>query len=93
MERRTDLGLDIVNGVGGLDLKGDGLARQGLHEAGGPKVSIFCGRDASARSAGARFGWLCSFADLVELTSALYGGKQSQRVTLLEFIIISEHAI
>ena len=27
-----DLGLDIVDGVGGLDLKGDGLARQGLHE-------------------------------------------------------------
>ena len=28
-----DLGLDIVNGVGGLDLKGDGLARKGLDEA------------------------------------------------------------
>jgi hypothetical protein len=28
-----DLGLDIVDRVGGLDLKGDGLARQGLHEA------------------------------------------------------------
>ena len=27
-----DLGLDIVNGVGGLDLKGDGLAREGLDE-------------------------------------------------------------
>jgi hypothetical protein len=29
---RTDLRLDIVNGVGGLDLKGDGLAREGLNE-------------------------------------------------------------
>lgn len=25
-----DLGLDIVNGVGGLDLEGDGLARESL---------------------------------------------------------------
>ena len=25
-----DLGLDIVDGIGGLDLKGDGLAREGL---------------------------------------------------------------
>jgi len=25
-----DLGFDVVNGVGGLDVKGDGLARQGL---------------------------------------------------------------
>jgi hypothetical protein len=31
--RRTlDLALDIVNGVGGLDLKGDGLAREGLYK-------------------------------------------------------------
>jgi hypothetical protein len=29
---RTDLRLDIVNGVGGLDLKGNGLAREGLDE-------------------------------------------------------------
>ena len=28
-----DLGLDIVDGVGRLHLEGDGLARQGLHEA------------------------------------------------------------
>jgi len=27
-----DLGLDVVDGVGGLDLKGDGLARKGLYE-------------------------------------------------------------
>ena len=27
-----DLGLDVVDGVGGLDLKGDGLAREGLDE-------------------------------------------------------------
>jgi hypothetical protein len=27
-----DLGLDILDGVTGLDLKSDGLARQGLHE-------------------------------------------------------------
>jgi len=27
-----DLALDIVNGVGGLDLKGDGLAREGLYK-------------------------------------------------------------
>jgi hypothetical protein len=28
-----DLGLDIVDRVGGLDFKGDGLAREGLDEA------------------------------------------------------------
>ena len=28
-----DLGLDIIDGVGGLDLEGDGLARQGFDEA------------------------------------------------------------
>jgi hypothetical protein len=28
-----DLGLDIVNGIRGLDLEGDGLARKGLDEA------------------------------------------------------------
>ena len=27
-----DLGLDVVNGVAGLHLQGDGLARQGLHK-------------------------------------------------------------
>ena len=27
-----DLGLDVLDGVGGLDLKGDGLASQGLDE-------------------------------------------------------------
>jgi len=27
-----DLCLDIINGVGGLDVKGDGLACQGLHK-------------------------------------------------------------
>jgi hypothetical protein len=27
-----DLGLDIVNGVRGLDLEGDGLSRERLHE-------------------------------------------------------------
>ena len=30
-----DLGLDIVDGVAGLNLKGDGLAREGLDEATG----------------------------------------------------------
>ena len=28
-----DLALDVVDGIGGLHLEGDGLARQGLHEA------------------------------------------------------------
>jgi hypothetical protein len=35
-----DLRLDIVDGVRGLDLEGDGLARQGLHETVGGFVSI-----------------------------------------------------
>lgn len=37
--KRTDLGLDIVDGVGGLDLKSDGLTRQSLDEAGFALVS------------------------------------------------------
>jgi hypothetical protein len=37
-----DLGLDVVDGVGGLHLEGDGLARQGLHEAGRRKVMLVC---------------------------------------------------
>jgi hypothetical protein len=28
-----DLGLDVVDGVGGLDLKGDGLARKAISSA------------------------------------------------------------
>ena len=35
-----DLALDIVDGVRGLHLKGDGLAREGLDEAAGGRVSI-----------------------------------------------------
>jgi hypothetical protein len=35
-----DLGLDIVDRVGGLDLKGDGLAREGLDEATGRFLSV-----------------------------------------------------
>lgn len=31
--RRTDLALDIVDGVRGLDLESDGLAGEGLDEA------------------------------------------------------------
>jgi hypothetical protein len=31
-KEHTNLGLDIVDGVGGLDLKGDGLARESLDE-------------------------------------------------------------
>ena len=27
-----DLGLDVIDGIGGLDLKGNGLASEGLHE-------------------------------------------------------------
>lgn len=30
-----DLRLDVVDGVGGFDLEGDGFAREGLDEAGG----------------------------------------------------------
>ena len=35
-----DLGLDVVDGVGGLDLKGDGLARKGLDEAAWRLLSV-----------------------------------------------------
>jgi hypothetical protein len=50
-----DLGLDVVDGVGGLDLKGDGLARKGLDEAVWRllSVGVLCGlRCAGARRTG-----------------------------------------
>lgn len=37
-----DLRLDIVDGVAGLDLKGDGLAREGLDEAVKIALSVAC---------------------------------------------------
>lgn len=78
MERRTDLRLDIVNGVGGLDLKGDGLARQGLHEAGASTVSILRARDVLGDFVGRDRGvrvevWIASLEFVEELTSALHG--------------------
>jgi hypothetical protein len=36
-----DLGFDIVDGIGGLDLKGDGLAREGFDEAVESLASVF----------------------------------------------------
>jgi hypothetical protein len=39
-----DLGLDIVNGVRRLHLKGDRLAREGLHEAAGLNISLWLTR-------------------------------------------------
>jgi hypothetical protein len=38
-----DLGLDIVDRIGGLDLKGDGLARKGLDEAVNFVSLVACG--------------------------------------------------
>ena len=35
-----DLGLDIVNGVGGFDFEGDGFAREGFDEA--SRWSVLC---------------------------------------------------
>jgi len=61
-----DLALHIVDGVGGLDLEGDGLARQGLNEAVAiyslvavPSCAHVCscrGRVCAVASAGAVFG-------------------------------------
>jgi hypothetical protein len=59
-----DLALHIVDGVGGLDLEGDGLARQGLNEAVAiyalvaiPSFAHVCWcRGRSVRFAGAVFG-------------------------------------
>ena len=44
-----DLGLDVVNGVGGLDLEGDGLSGEGLNEdllGGGQRGCRDCEEDA-----------------------------------------------
>ena len=59
-----DLALHIVDGVGRLDLKGDGLARQGLNEAVAiyalvavPSFAhVYSCRGRSVRFAGAVFG-------------------------------------
>lgn len=37
-----DLGLDVVDGVGGFDFEGDGFTRQGFDEA--LRLSVLCGR-------------------------------------------------
>jgi hypothetical protein len=58
-----DLGLDVVDGVGGLDLKGDGLARKGLDEAAWRLLSV--GVLSALRCARARR------PDFERLTSAL----------------------
>jgi hypothetical protein len=60
-----DLGLDIVNGVRGLDLKSDGLAREGLHETGWCIVST--------ESSRGRFRYRRE--EIIELTSALLEGQ------------------
>jgi hypothetical protein len=46
-----NLGLDVVDGVRRLHLKGDSLTRQGLHEAVGGRVS------SGAKSVEFRIGW------------------------------------
>jgi hypothetical protein len=45
-----NLGLDIVDGVGRLHLKGDGFARKGLHKD--LHLGLYCERSAVARSLG-----------------------------------------
>ena len=42
--RVLDLALDIVDGITRLDLKGDGLARQGLNKAVNPSPLVDSGR-------------------------------------------------
>ena len=37
-----DLGFDVVDGVGGFDLEGDGFAREGLDETGGSVSCCLC---------------------------------------------------
>ena len=64
-----DLGLDIVNGVGGLDLKGDGLARKGLDEAVG--VLLVAALLLPQRAPRRRCSLFCGRAGLGKLTSAL----------------------
>lgn len=57
-----NLALHIVDGVGGLDLKGDGLARQGLNEA----VAIYAlvAVPSFAHGCSCR-GWVCGCAGAV----------------------------
>jgi hypothetical protein len=57
-----DLGLDVVDGVGGLDLKGDGLARKGLDEAVWRllSVGVLCGLRCAGAAAGVREAYICT---------------------------------
>ena len=78
-----DLGLDIVNGVGGLDLKGDGLARKGLDEAVGVLLVAAIPLPQWARRR--RYSLLCGRAGLERLTSAL------QREFMLAGLLFQQH--
>lgn len=56
-----DLGLDIIDSVGGLDLKGNGLARQGLHEAVRRGSVLYAATSVERRSRSNRCGaYICT---------------------------------
>jgi hypothetical protein len=80
---RTDLRFHIINGVGGLDLKGDGLARQGLDEAVAVVIaSVSCSSSSVAAHCGATKPWGLWKGN--ELTSALHAENNvSDRFSLL----------
>ena len=62
-----DLRLDIVDGVGGLDLKGDGLARKGLDEAVGAllvQISFHVVGFGLSRSRFARVSYICTTREI-----------------------------
>ena len=95
-----DLALHIVDGVGRLDLKGDGLARQGLNEAVAmyalvavPLFAHVCScRGRSVRFAGAVFGFEISWARI--RTSALLNCQYFiPAITLVRFIASCTHSL
>lgn len=59
-----DLGLDIIDGVAGLDLEGDGLAREGLDKAG---VRVSRGGKESRKARRSRLGkaYICTVGVVV----------------------------
>ena len=61
-----DLGLDVVDGVGGLDLKGDGLARKGLDEAAWRllSVGVRCALRCAVAALGFERAYICTVTQI-----------------------------
>jgi hypothetical protein len=73
-----DLGLNIVNSIGGLDLKSDGLAREGLDEAVVQLLALKDGHHSRNRGLGGKT-YICTVS-AGKVSKSFTWGRISQRV-------------